>query len=110
MRLASAAVPRTLCPGPSARLPSGPASSAVGSWPCSLSLRLPHSLIGLVAVTADQGARAGLEDDVLGPRRPRARGTHEHHVRVVERGSEAEASPLRALTPARGPPGLVGGL
>src|SRR5207245_8299825 len=38
---------------------------------------------------------AGLEDDVLGPRRPRARRADEHDVRVIERCLEVDDAALR---------------
>src|SRR4029077_20860822 len=71
-----------------------------------LRLRLPHALIRLVAVAADQGARARLEDDVLRPRPPRARRADEHHVRVVERRLEVDDATLRDADPSGGAAGL----
>src|SRR5207249_7462681 len=80
---------------------SGPAPSwEPGSLPSPrllLRLRLAHALVGLAAVAANQHARAGLEDGVLGPRRPSARRADEHHVRVVERRLEVDDPALRDL-------------
>src|SRR5207249_2109879 len=66
-------------------------------WPRLLGLRLADALIGLVAVPADQHARARLEHGVLGPGRPPAVRAHEHDVRVVERRLEVDDATLGDL-------------